>query len=70
MAILARLAFFTNVDLDDVEVSGISNIALEDLDYGKKLGYTMKLIGLAHIDNQQLEVSVQPTFLSTSHPLA
>ena len=37
MAILARLAFFTNVELDDVEVSGISNIALEDLDYGKNL---------------------------------
>ncbi len=70
MAILARLAFFTNVELDDVEVSGISNIALEDLDYGKKLGYTMKLIGLAQNENQLLEVSVQPTFLSKSHPLA
>lgn len=70
MAILARLAFFTNVELDDVEVSGISNVSIEDLHYGQKLGYTMKLIGLAHIDNQQLEVSVQPTFLSKSHPLA
>ncbi|MBS4179319.1 homoserine dehydrogenase [Lederbergia citrea] len=70
MAILARLAFFTNVELNDVEVSGISNVSVEDLNYGNKLGLTMKLIGLAHIDNQQLEVSVQPTFLSKSHPLA
>lgn len=70
MAILARLAFHTNVDLDDVEVSGISNVSVEDLNYGQKLGLTMKLIGLAHIHNKQLEVSVQPTFLSKRHPLA
>ncbi|MBW8348282.1 homoserine dehydrogenase [Bacillus sp. IITD106] len=70
MAILARLAFFTNVALEDVEVSGISNVSVEDLNYGKKLGYVMKLIGHAHFENQQLEVSVQPTFLSKSHPLA
>ncbi len=69
MAILARLAFFTNVELDDVEVNGISQVAVEDLNYGKKLGLTMKLIGLAHFENQQLEVSVQPTFLAKSHPL-
>lgn len=70
MAILARLAFLTEVNLEDVEVSGISKVAVEDLNYGKKLGYTMKLIGLANFENQQLEVSVQPTFLSKSHPLA
>ncbi|CAM3907231.1 homoserine dehydrogenase [Lederbergia lenta] len=70
MAILARLAFHTNVELEDVEVSGISNVSVEDLNYGQKLGLKMKLIGHAHIDNQQLEVSVQPTFLAKSHPLA
>lgn len=70
MAILARLAFHTNVDLDDVEVSGISSVSVDDLNYGQKLGYTMKLIGYAHIDNKQLEISVQPTFLSKKHPLA
>ncbi|HEY4553258.1 MAG TPA: homoserine dehydrogenase [Bacillaceae bacterium] len=70
MAILARLAFSTNVDLDDVETEGISGVSTEDLNYGKKLGYTMKLIGMAHINHQHIEVSVQPTFLSQSHPLA
>lgn len=70
MAILARLAFSTTVELDDVEVSGISNLALTDLEYGKQLGFTMKLIGIANFDNEQVEVSVQPTFLSNEHPLA
>src|SRR5690625_2163425 len=70
MAILARLAFSTTVELDDVEVSGISNLALTDLEYGEKLGFTMKLIGIANFDNEQVEVSVQPTFLANDHPLA
>src|SRR5699024_8951403 len=70
MAILSRLAFSTDVELSDVEISGISNIELTDLQYGKQLGYTMKLIGFANCNDQQVEVNVQPTFLSEKHPLA
>jgi len=70
MAILGRLSFSTAIDLDDVEVSGITNIDSEDLQYGKQLGYTMKLIGFANFDNQQLEINVQPTLLSNEHPLS
>src|SRR5699024_1035357 len=69
-AILARLAFSTPVDLNDVEVSGISDLELTDFQYGKKLGFTMKLIGIANFDNNQVEVSVQPVFLKSDHPLA
>ncbi|WP_188455959.1 homoserine dehydrogenase [Virgibacillus oceani] len=70
MAILSRLAFSTDIELEDVEVNGISNLTLSDLQYGKQLGYTMKLIGFANCHNQNVEVSVQPTFLSNEHPLA
>ena len=70
MVILARLSFLTNVDLDDVEVEGISKLAVADIEYGKKLDLTMKLIGFANRHDQQVEVSVQPTFLSKNHPLA
>lgn len=70
MVILARLSFLTDVELDDVEVEGISKLSLTDLDYGRKLGLTMKLIGFANRNDNQIEVSVQPTFLSDKHPLA
>src|SRR5690625_1249340 len=70
MVILARLAFLTDVELDDVEVNGITNISQTDLQYGKKLGYTMKLIGFANRNDEQIEVSVQPTLLANNHPLA
>lgn len=70
MVILARLSFFTNVELDDVEVEGISKLSLTDIEYGKKLDLTMKLIGFANRKDNQVEVSVQPTFLAKNHPLA
>ncbi|GMB09020.1 homoserine dehydrogenase [Thermolongibacillus altinsuensis] len=70
MAILARLGFSMNIDLQDVYVKGITGITEEDLNYSKRLGYTMKLIGMAHRDGEKVEVSVQPTLLPDSHPLA
>lgn len=70
MAILGRLAFSTNIDLEEVEVAGIKNLELADLEYGNTLGYTMKLIGSAKCKDQKVEVNVQPTLLSKNHPLA
>ncbi|MBY8911262.1 homoserine dehydrogenase [Bacillus sp. YC2] len=70
MAILARLGFSMNVDLEDVKVKGISQITDEDISFSKRLGYTMKLIGIAQRDNSKIEVSVQPTLLPDHHPLA
>lgn len=70
MTILATLGFSMKIDLDDVSVQGITGITEEDLQYGKQMGYTMKLIGMAQEDEGKVEVSVQPTFLSNSHPLA
>jgi Homoserine dehydrogenase len=70
MAILARLGFSMEVDLEDVEVKGITDITQEDIDYSKRLGYTMKLIGIAHRSGDKIEVSVQPALLPDHHPLA
>jgi len=70
MAILATLGFSMEIDLDDVSVQGITSITEEDIQYGKQLGYTMKLIGMAKQEDDKVEVSVQPTLLSDSHPLA
>ncbi|MBD1380824.1 homoserine dehydrogenase [Metabacillus arenae] len=70
MAILSRLGFSMNVDLEDVSVKGISSVTAEDINYSKRLGYTMKLIGVAQRQGEKVEVSVQPTLLPDYHPLA
>ena len=70
MAILATLGFRVPMKLEDVDVKGISQVSKEDIAYGKQLGYEVKLLGLARRDGEAIEVSVQPTLVPKSHPLA
>lgn len=71
MTLLANLGFGMNISLDSVAVTGISDIGQEDLTFADRLGYTLKLIGIASIDDEgKVEVSVEPTLLPKDHPLA
>ncbi|MGG1441104.1 homoserine dehydrogenase [Brevibacillus laterosporus] len=70
MAILSTLGFRVPMNLEDVQVRGISKVSKEDIAYGKKLGYEVKLLGIARRDDDEIEVSVQPTMVHKSHPLA
>jgi homoserine dehydrogenase len=70
MTILSTLGFHANVALSDVEAKGISKVTKEDIQYGKKLGYEVKLLGIAENHDGHISVSVQPTMVKSSHPLA
>jgi homoserine dehydrogenase len=70
MTILSTLGFRTNVSMKDVDVRGISKVSAEDILYGQRLGYEMKLLGIAERDENMINVSVQPTLVKKSHPLA
>ena len=69
--ILASIAFNTRVSLDDVQIEGIQNIGIQDIDYAEKLGYVIKLLAVAKNDPENgISVSVRPTMLPKEHPLA
>ncbi|MFA7502696.1 MAG: homoserine dehydrogenase, partial [Anaerovoracaceae bacterium] len=70
MVILSSLAFNMNVKVADVFVEGITNVTEEDIAFCKQLGYVIKLLGVAKLNDNQVEVSVQPTLVSKRHPLA
>lgn len=70
MVILSNLAFNMDVSFNDVYVKGITGVTEEDIKFGKQLGYVIKLLGTAKLNDEQLEVSVQPTLVRNSHPLA
>ncbi|GAB7386538.1 homoserine dehydrogenase [Bacillaceae bacterium] len=70
MAILSTLGFHVDTHLSDVDCKGISCVTPEDIAYAKKLGYEIKLLGIAQRDDEMIEVSVQPTLIRQSHPLA
>jgi homoserine dehydrogenase len=70
MAILARLAFDTPVNLDDVTYEGITEISPSDIAYAKELGLSLKLLGVAERHGDGISVRVFPCFLHRGHPLA
>ena len=42
IAVLTRLAYGTPVEFDDITVSGISGITLEDIECAREFGYRIK----------------------------
>lgn len=70
MAILGTLGFHMNLVFDDVRVRGITQVTREDMNYARQLGYTIKLLGIAQLDDDLVEISVEPTMIPSNHPLA
>jgi len=70
IAILASLSYGGFIDFDGVYIEGIENINSLDIDLGRELGYTLKLLAIAKSHNGEAEVRVHPTFLPSDHPLA
>ncbi|MFC5603580.1 homoserine dehydrogenase [Sporosarcina koreensis] len=70
MAILASLAFSTEVRLEDVFVRGLKDIQDGDLALAEQFGFTVKMAGSAKKDDDGIEISVEPVFIQNSHPLA
>lgn len=75
-AILASIAFSRKVSLGDVSKDGITSITLDDFDFAKRHGYTIKLlaicewIGDSEGDNGKISVRVYPAMVPLTHPLA
>lgn len=69
-AILASLAFGTWVGLDQVPHSGITGITAADITHTRKLGYVIKLLGIAELTAQGVSARVHPVLLPLDHPLS
>ena len=70
LAILASLAFGTQVAQRSVYVEGISSIAPEDLRAAEELGYRVKLLGVAVRTKTGIEQRVHPTMVPKSSSIA
>src|SRR5499427_8054307 len=70
LAILASLAFGTEVDPDAVYVEGISSITPADLDAADELGYRIKLLGVAVATEKGIEQRVHPTMVPKDSAIA
>ncbi len=69
--ILASLAYGFWVPTDKIFVEGIENITANDICFARKLGYTIKLLGIIKADaSGEIEVRVHPTLIPEKHVLA
>jgi homoserine dehydrogenase len=71
-AILAALAFGSDVVDAEVHREGIRGIRAVDVAYANRLGYTVKLLAVAELvdGGPELSVRVHPAMVPKSHPLA
>ncbi len=68
---LATITFNKRVKLENVYREGITKIKSEDIKYANELGYKIKLVAYAHIDeNDNADVRVHPMFVSKDETLA
>jgi homoserine dehydrogenase len=69
-AILASIAFNTRVVADDVYREGIASVQAQDIVDARRLGYVVKLLAIAELDEGEVSARVHPAMIPASHPLA
>lgn len=70
LAILASLAFETEIAVADVACEGITRVTPDDMAYADEFGYVVKLLAIAKEGPDGIEARVHPTMIPKSHPLA
>jgi homoserine dehydrogenase len=70
LAILVNLAFGAYVNVNDIFTEGITAISPLDIDFGKQLGYKVKLLAIAKMHDGQVEARVHPTMVPEEYPIA
>jgi homoserine dehydrogenase len=70
LAILAHLAFGARVDWKDIPRMGIDRLDKSDVGFAQEIGYRIKLLAVAELDGDTLELHVSPTLVKRGKPLS
>ena len=70
IALLSRIAYKQNLNVEDIPVRGISQVSVQDLEYAQAAGLTMKLLGRSEYHGDKVQISVEPVLLPNNHQLA
>ena len=69
LSLLAAIAFGTQVAFDSVELEGIGNVSIEDIELADDMGYHIKLLGVAQMTGRGLEQRMTPCLVPADSPL-
>ena len=70
IGILSALAFGTSLPPQDFYVEGITKITKSDFIYAEDMGYTVKHLAVAKVDNGRLELRAHPALIKLDSHLA
>jgi homoserine dehydrogenase len=70
LAILASIAFNSRVNAGDVHREGISKVTASDIAAAHDLGFEVKLLAVAEIDEGEIAARVHTAMIPRTHPLA
>ena len=70
LSILAQLAFGARLDWRSIPRTGIEQLSPDDLQCADKMGYRIKLLAVAELLDESLEMHVAPTLVRCGRPLA
>jgi homoserine dehydrogenase len=70
LAILSMIAFESPINVKDIYLEGISNVAAVDTMYAEEFGYAIKLLAIAKRRKSGVELRVHPTMIPKGHALA
>jgi homoserine dehydrogenase len=69
LALLAALAFGTRVDFQGMEIEGIEQVSIEDIEQAADMGFRIKLLGVAQMTGRGLEQRMSPCLVPVTSPL-
>lgn len=70
ISILAMLSYGRAITFENIPIEGITDISPLDITFARDMGYTIKLLGIAKLINNRLDIRVHPTMIPQDHPLA
>jgi len=70
ISLLAMLAYNRKIDFKKIPIEGISKITDIDIAFARDMGYVIRLLGIARLAGDAMDISVHPTMIPLRHPLA
>ncbi|PAF54187.1 homoserine dehydrogenase [Helicobacter sp. 13S00482-2] len=70
LLILASLAYGIDAKPQDIIIEGIESINSDDIEFANEFGYSIKLLGIAKKEGNEVELRVHPTMINKNQMIA
>ena len=69
LALLASIAYGTQVNFEAMDIEGIERVSTEDIRHAADMGFRIKLLGVAQMTGRGLESRMSPCLVPAASPL-